>query len=49
MAFDHAGHRELISSFLDALEGKAPLAVDMSDLIETRELIDAMTESHSSE
>lgn len=48
MAFGDAGHRELISPFLDALDGKAPLAVDMSDLIETRELIDAMTGSHSS-
>nr|WP_111298516.1 Gfo/Idh/MocA family oxidoreductase [Paracoccus saliphilus] len=48
MAFDHAGHQELISAFLDALEGKAPLAVDLSDLIKTRELIDAMTESHNS-
>lgn len=48
MAFDHAGHRELITAFLDAIEVKAPLAVDLSDLIKTRELIDAMTESHSS-
>lgn len=48
MAFDHAAHRELISAFLDAIEGKAPLAVDLSDLIKTRELIDAMTQSHSS-
>ncbi|CAM3556971.1 Gfo/Idh/MocA family oxidoreductase [Paracoccus nototheniae] len=43
MAFDHASHRDLISAFLDALEGKAPLAVDLGDLIGTRELIDAMT------
>ena len=47
MAFDHAPHWELISAFLDALEGKAPLAVELSDLIETRQLIDAMTQSHS--
>ncbi|MBL3675437.1 hypothetical protein [Paracoccus aerius] len=46
MAFDHASHRNLISAFLDALEGKAALAVDLSDLLKTRELIDAMTEDH---
>lgn len=44
MAFDHAGHRELMSAFLDALEGKVALSVDLSDLLKTRELIDAMTE-----
>ncbi|MFN3525720.1 MAG: hypothetical protein ACK4YU_06490, partial [Paracoccus sp. (in: a-proteobacteria)] len=43
MAFDHASHRDLIAAFLDAVEGKAPLAVDLSDLIATRDLIDAMT------
>ncbi len=43
MAFDHAGHHDLIAAFLDALDGKAPLAVDLSDLIATRELIDQMT------
>ncbi|TGN42977.1 Gfo/Idh/MocA family oxidoreductase [Paracoccus liaowanqingii] len=43
MAFDHASHRDLIAAFLDALEGRAPLAVDLSDLIATREMIDVMT------
>ncbi|WP_146038577.1 Gfo/Idh/MocA family protein [Paracoccus sp. SY] len=46
MAFDHASHRELMSAFLDALEGKTALEVDLSDLLRTRELIDAMTEDH---
>ena len=43
MAFDHAGHRDLIAAFIDALDGSAALPVDLSDLIATRELIDAMT------
>lgn len=43
MAFDHACHRDLIAAFLDALEGREPLSVDLSDLIATRDLIDAMT------
>lgn len=43
MAFDHADHRNLITAFLDAAEGRAPLAVDLFDLIATRELIDRMT------
>lgn len=42
MAFDHVGHRDLIAGFIDALEGSAPLAVDLSDLISTREVIDAI-------
>ncbi|MCZ0964327.1 hypothetical protein OU682_22420, partial [Paracoccus sp. EF6] len=46
MAFDHTSHRNLISAFLDTLEGKAPLAVDLTDLLKTRELIHAMTEDH---
>ena len=33
MAFDHASHRDLISAFLDALEGRAALPVDLSDLL----------------
>ena len=46
MAFDHASHRDLISAFLDALEGRAALPVDLSDLLQTRDLIDAMTKDH---
>lgn len=42
MAFDHADHLALLTAFLDALEGKIPLMVDLSDLIKTREVIDQL-------
>ncbi|WP_267895665.1 Gfo/Idh/MocA family protein [Paracoccus sediminilitoris] len=40
MAFDHANHRKLLSAFLDALEGKVSMEVDLSELIRTRDVID---------
>lgn len=45
MAFHHGPHRDLIAAFLDAVEGKVPLSVDLSDLVATREFIDQMTRS----
>ncbi|MFD1910919.1 Gfo/Idh/MocA family protein [Halodurantibacterium flavum] len=40
MAFHHTDHTTLLSAFCDAVEGRAALQVDLTDVVRTRELID---------
>lgn len=42
MAFHHSAHLALITAFVDAVAGRAPLGVDLADLIATRAVIDQM-------